>query len=55
MSLIVSQDYLKAESKFRSGICEDHENSELSIYLMSEPGVILKLIVFRGSIFQDKN
>ena len=55
MCLVVSQDCLKIESKVMSGICEDHENSEFSIHFVSEPGVILKLILFRVSIFQVKN
>ena len=50
----MSQDYLKAESKVRSSICEDHEHSELSIHFMSEPGVILKLILIGASILQVK-
>jgi hypothetical protein len=33
----------------------DHEHSELSIHFMSEPGVILKLILIGAGILQVKN
>ena len=52
MCLVVSQDCLKIESKVRSGICEDHENSELSIHFVSEPGVFLKLILIGTGILK---